>query len=175
MSVIAYHFVCATLRDGTPIPPDGEWLEYPGKCIMCKSGLHASIHPMDALTYAPGATLCLVECDDVVGEQADKLVCSRRKIIARFDATDTLWALARWSALQVIHLWDAPQVVRDYLTTGDESSRAAAWDAARDAAGDAAWYAARYAAGAAAFNNSLQQQCVLIRQIHPKAPSLRHR
>ena len=47
-------------------------------------------------------------------------------------------------------VWNAPQVVRDYLTTGDESLRAAAWDtsdaapvAARDAARDAAKAAQR--------------------------------
>ena len=150
----AFHFVGKTLRDGSPIPPDGEWLEFTGEVVICETGLHASKHPMDALEYAPGETLCLVECEDIVTEQADKFVCRRRKIIARFDATDMLWDMARWSALQVIHLWDAPQVVRDYLTTGDESLRAAAWDAAwaaawaaaRDAAWDAAWDAARDAA-----------------------------
>jgi hypothetical protein len=74
---------------------------------------------------------------------------------------------ARWCALQVIDLWDAPDVVREYLETGNEeircaaraaaraSMRAAAGAAARDAAraaarsaaGDAAGAAARYAAG----------------------------
>jgi hypothetical protein len=154
----AYHFVGKTLRDGSPIPPDGEWLEFSGACVMCESGLHASRHPFDALQYAPGATLCLVDCDHITDEQSDKLVCSRRRIVTRFDATDLLWEMSRWCALQVIHLWDAPDVVRDYLTTGDESLRAAARDAARDAtwaaagaaARDAAWAAARAAAGAAA-------------------------
>jgi len=40
--------------------------------------------------------------------------------------------------LDVIHLWDAPAVVREYLETGDESKRDAAWAAARDAAWGAA-------------------------------------
>ena len=134
----AYHFVGKTLRDGTPVPHDGKWLVYDKPIVICESGLHASKHPMDALQYAPGETLCLVECEGIVTEHKDKFVCSRRKIIARFDATDLLWEIARWSALQVIQVWDAPQVVRDYLTTGDESLRAAAWDAARAAARDAA-------------------------------------
>lgn len=71
---------------------------------------------------------------------------------------DALWALrclpepeqwrvrqfARWCALSVIHLWDAPQVVEDYLTSGDERLRAAAaWAADRAAA---AWAADRTAA-----------------------------
>lgn len=51
---------------------------------------------------------------------------------------ETWRAWARWCALQVIGLWNAPEIVRQYLETGDESIRAAAWDAARDAAGAAA-------------------------------------
>ena len=143
---LAYHFVGDTLRDGTPIPPDGEWLTHDGECVICESGLHASKHPFDALQYAPGATLCLVECEGIVTEQEDKFVCRRRKIVTRFDATDTLWAMSRWAALQVIHLWDSPPVVREYLETGKEDLRAAAWDAAWDAARAAA----RAAAGDAA-------------------------
>jgi hypothetical protein len=63
---------------------------------------------------------------------------------------------ARWCALSVAHLWDMPDVVRRFLETGDESIRAAARVAARDAAWardtamDAAWVAARVAARDAA-------------------------
>ena len=127
--VRAYHFCGDKLRDGRPIPPVGEWLVHDGPVVICESGLHASKHPWDALTYAPGATLCLVECKDIVTEHDDKFVCRRRKIVARIDATDMLWEMARWSALQVIHLWDAPDVVRQYLETGDESLRAASREA----------------------------------------------
>ena len=147
----AYHFVGATLRDGSPIPPDGEWLEFAGECEMCQSGLHWSRDPFDALQYAPGATLCLVDVDAIVEEQADKGLSRRRRIVARFDATELLWQITRWSALRVANLWDAPQIVRDYLTTGDESLRAAAWAAAQDAAWGAARNAAQDAARAAAW------------------------
>ena len=58
--------------------------------------------------------------------------------------------LTRRYALAVIHLWDAPDVVRRYLETGDESIRDAARAAARDAAWAAAWAATRDAAWAAA-------------------------
>ena len=50
----AYHFVGSTLRDGSPIPEDGVTLVYSGALKMCRSGLHASIEPFDALCYAPG-------------------------------------------------------------------------------------------------------------------------
>jgi len=148
----AYHFVAETLRDGRAVPADGEWLEHEGPMVMCESGLHASLHPFDALQYAPGATLCLVDVEGVVEEQGDKLVARRRRIVRRVDATALLREFARWCALQVIHLWDAPAVVREYLETGREDLRDAASDAARAAAGDAAWAAAWAAAGDAAWD-----------------------
>ncbi len=133
---IAWHFVGATLRDGSPIPADGEWLQYKGALKMCESGLHFSKLPHQALGYAPGGTLCLVGIggDIVMGD--DKGVCSRRKIIARMDATELLRFCARMQAVKAIEYWDTepPEVVCDYLMTGDESLRDAAWDAARDAA-----------------------------------------
>ena len=133
--MLAWHFVGDTLRDGRPIPQDGEWLEHDGELVMCESGLHASRHPFDALKYAPGSTLCLVEVDGEIIEDDDKLVCRRRRIIARRDATSMLREFARVQALSVAHLWQMPDIVRQYLETDDESLRAAA----RDAAWAAAW------------------------------------
>ena len=141
-----YHFVGRTLRDGRPVPADGEWLEHVGPLEMCQSGLHGCQHPFDALSYAPGATLCLVDLDGEMIERDDKIVARRRRIVQRMDATMLLWDAARASARDVLHLWPAPEVVRQYLATGDESLRtrvgAASWAAARaaagwDAAGDA--------------------------------------
>ena len=154
-----YHFTGKTLRDGRPIPPIGEWLEHDGPLVPCKSGLHASAHPFDALKYAPGNMLHRVELEgDLVlhGDPPDKCVGRRRKIIATIDATSLLREYARWCASQVLYLWDAPQVVRDYLATGDESLRAAARDAAWAAAG-AARDAARDAAGAAGAAEAAQR------------------
>ena len=134
----AWHFVGDTLRDGRPVPQDGVWLEHDGPLVICQSGLHASLDPFDALQYAPGPILCLVECDGDIHHQRDKLVCRRRRIVARRDATEGLRYFARMQALSVIHLWDAPDVVLDYLMTGDEAIRAAASAAARAAAWAAA-------------------------------------
>jgi hypothetical protein len=150
----AWHFIGNTLRDGRPIPRNGTWLKHTGPVKICETGLHASRHPFDALQYAPGNTLCYVECRDVVEEQNDKLVCRERKIIARMDAEPLLRYFSRMQAISVIDLWNAPDVVCDYLMTGDESlkdaARDAAWDAARAAARAAAWSAASAAARAAA-------------------------
>ncbi len=148
----AWHFCADTLRDGRPIPPDGEWLVHDGDVIPCKSGLHASIRLIDALEYAPGSTLCRVILrGDIQQHNNDKIVGRERQIVWRIDATAVLREFARKCALDVIHLWEAPDVVRKYLETGDESLRAAAWDAARDAARDAVSAAARDAARAAAW------------------------
>jgi hypothetical protein len=161
----AYHFFGDTLRDGSPVPPDGEWLRVdPDRIELCSHGLHASLDPFDALQYAPGPNLAIVELSGRVVQGDDKLVASERRIIARIDATDLLRTFARQCALDVIDMWDAPAVVRQYLETGDESlrkaARAAVRDAARaaardavvrDAVRDAARDAARAAAWAAAW------------------------
>src|ERR1019366_370637 len=144
-----YHFTGTKLRDGRPVPAIGEWLTYEGKVQMCESGLHASADPFDALQYAPGALLHKVVLKSIVEKKDDKVVARSRKIIVTINVTELLRRFARLQALGVIHLWDAPTVVKEYLTTGDENLRAAARDAAGDAARAAAW-AAEGAAGAAA-------------------------
>jgi hypothetical protein len=144
----AWHFVGDKLRDGSPVPADGVKLIHRGKVIPCQSGLHASEHPFDALKFAPGPVLCLVECGGLIvphGSPVDKIACSERTIIARMDATPLLRYFARQQALSVVHLWDTPQIVLDYLM-GDDAAR----DAARLAAWDAAWASARASAMAAA-------------------------
>jgi hypothetical protein len=158
-TVRAWHFVGKTLRDGSPVPPDGVKLVYPGEIKPCVSGYHASLQPFDALQYAPGATLCLVECGGKIIHQDDKLVAEQRTIIYRVDATNLLRSYAKKRALSVIHLWTPPKVVVDYLNSDDESlrdaARGAAWGAARGAARgtawDAAWDAARGTAWGAAW------------------------
>ena len=153
----------------------GETLRVEGEPVLCERGLHASKRLYDALGYARGdkLSLCRVALGGTVLHDDDKSVGTERTVIAMLDADTTeklLRDFARWCALQVIHLWDAPDVVRQYLETGDESlraaardaawaaawdaaraaTRAAAWDAAWAAAWDAAWDAARDAAWAAA-------------------------
>ena len=148
---LAWHFTGPKLRDGSPLPKPGKWLTFSGPLVMCESGLHASRQPSDALRYAPGNTLHLVEVGGKIIEGSDKLVCSRRKIIVSMDAEPLLRYYARMQALSVLHLWDAPNEVLDWLMCGDEETRAAAWAAAGDAAWGAAWAAAGAAAGDAAW------------------------
>ena len=149
----AYHFVGETLRDGSPVPADGVTLKHAGPLVLRKSGLHASRHVWQALEYAPGPILCRVYSGGEIVEpkDEDKLVSTERTIICRIDATDLLRAFARQCALDVIDLWEAPDVVRRYLETGDESIRETALEAAREAraAARAAAWAARESAWAA--------------------------
>lgn len=139
--MIAYHFVGNTLRDGRPVPPDGEWLIHDGPVVLCESGLHASVHPFDALQYAPGDTLCYCEYRGQIIHESDKFVAEQRRIVTRMDATEMLHYYARMQAISVAHLWEPPDVLLDFLMTGDRSLRAtwAAWDAASPV--QAAWAA----------------------------------
>jgi len=157
-----YHFA-AVDADGTPRLGYGdgreirvgETLTVEGDPVLCRYGLHASARILDALRYAQSdkLALCRVTLGGAVAHGNDKSAATERTVTAMIDAEATdalLREFARWCALQVIPLWDAPDVVRQYLETGDESIRAAAWDAAWDAAWAAAWAAARNAARDAA-------------------------
>ena len=123
----AWHIVGEHLRSGKSIPPDGEWLVHEGELILHKSGYHASKRLIDALKYARASTaICRVEVDGEVIESSDLLAAEKRRILWRVDGEPVLMAFARWCALQVAHLWDAPELVIDYLTTGAEKYHEAA-------------------------------------------------
>ncbi len=151
----AWHFAttdrCLGYGDYRPIVI-GETLKVDGEIELCKRGLHGSVRIIDALQYARGPVLYRVKLDGNIIYGDDKLVASERTAIAGgIDATDMLKKFTRQCALDVIHLWDAPEIVVRYLKTGDESIRATARDAARDdawaTARDDAWATVRDAAG----------------------------
>ena len=149
----AWHFLPANqrLRYGSMERVEvGKTITVDCKPSLCRSGLHASVHAIDALSYAPGPIVCRVIVGGEIVSGDDKIVGTTRTVVAMADATDALWEYARWCALEVAHLWDMPPVMRQYLETGDtalrEAARAAARYAAWDAARAAAWAAARDAA-----------------------------
>ena len=87
--------------------------------------------------------------------EADDAPLSLLTVLESNGLDDALWCLravkghekeirrfARQCALDVIHLWNAPPIVKRYLKTGNEKLRDAAWAAAWAAAGDAARAAA---------------------------------
>lgn len=152
MAVEGWHFVGDKLLDGRPVPPDGEVLVHKGPLEMCHSGLHFSERVRDALMYAAGNTVCRVRCSGEIVMGLDKGVCRERTILYRVGLEQGLRSFARWCALQVIHLWRAPDCVKNYLCTGTkrDAARAAATATAPAAATYTACYAARHAARAAA-------------------------
>ena len=125
-----------------------------GDIVPCQHGLHLSKKIIDALNYASGPVLYRVIGSGVIiphGDPVDKHACSERTYVAGgVDISNTLRLFARKCALDVIHLWNPPDIVIKYLKTGDESIRASALASAGDAARDTAW-AARDAARAAAW------------------------
>jgi hypothetical protein len=157
MNKQTYYYFCGEDRklrygDNRPIVV-GETLKVDCAPMLCEQGLHASKRLIDALSYAPGSILCKVKLGGTIVHGDDKSVATERTVIAMADCTDVLREFARKCALDVIHLWDAPDVVVECLKTGNESIRAAARAAAADAARNAdaacaAAYAAAYAADA---------------------------
>jgi hypothetical protein len=156
----AWHFLNAdwTTSSGNILVKVGEPLIHVGDLVPCSSGLHASTRAIDALSFARGPVVTLVECEDEFvdhGSPTDQFICRKRTAVWGYDCTDELWTFARLAALESLHLWpDAPAVVREFLETGNEDLLDAAWAAAWAAARDVARAAARAAAWAAALSRS---------------------
>jgi len=136
------------------IPKDGVWLEHKGDVKMCESGLHASKRLIDALEYAQDTTICRVELRDIVEEGEDKLVARQRRVLWHLDGEVLLRAFARRCALDVIDEWDAPEVVLQWLKTGDEQHRKASLSLSEEAVVSAVGAAARSVADVVAWTAS---------------------
>lgn len=123
-----------------------------GELELCQNGLHASRNILDALSYAPGPVIWRVELGGEIIRGKDKLCASERTYLWGYDATAVLRAFARKCALDVVHLWGAPEAVARYIKTGAEPVGAAsaryAWIAASIGASDWAARAARAAEAA---------------------------
>ena len=158
-TIHGYHFVDKTLRDRSPIPPDGKWLPVIDKIELCERGYHGSEHPFDALKYAPGSTLCWCEYRGDIQRTNDKFVASQRRIIWREGISDLLRYFARQQALRVVSLWAAPDIVLDWLMTGNMAIRSAACSAARNAAYSAADGAAYNAVYSAVYSAAYSAAC----------------
>ena len=140
----------------------GETLTVDRDPILCKRGLHASERIIDALVNAPGLYVWSVELGGKRIDGDDKSVAQSRTALWGYDATDVILAWSRRVALDKIERhWDTskfgamPDVVMQFLRTGDKKIAAeaarAAWAAARAVAtaANAAAYAAARAANAA--------------------------
>ena len=160
--ILAYHFLKSDMCSGEGHEPpwkEGETRTLEGEIAICAHGYHASRTPWDALGFAPGPVLCLVEVEPVE-EHTEKLVSRSRRLIKAVNVERELRELAADCAERVLHFyeWAYPgdQRPRAAIATARAYARGEATDgelnaaarAAADAA-DAAVYAARAAAYAA--------------------------
>jgi len=130
--IMAWHF-CRNwqLMDGRKLSI-GKTYRHKGKLVLCSRGLHASQRAIDALFYGQGGVVSRVQCGGEILLDSDKLVCSRRKVVWAADVSDIIQKFQRLCALDVIHLWEPPDVVVQYLKTGDGSLMTTAFNLAWD-------------------------------------------
>ena len=123
---------------------------------LCEWGLHASKRLIDALGYAPGAFLYEVELSGKMIVGGDKIVAEHRTYLRAIDATEILRAFARKQAMINIEKIEPYcneneyEIILNWLKTGDETLKTAAYYAAYSAANAAADYVAYAAACSAA-------------------------
>ena len=144
-------------------PPwkEGETRTLDGEIGICAHGYHASRTAWDALQFAPGPVLCLVEVEPVE-EHTEKLVSRSRRLIKAVNAERELREFAADCAERVLHFheeaYPGDQRPRAAIATARAYARGEATDgelgAARDAAYAAAYaaYDAEYAAAYAAYD-----------------------
>ena len=118
--------------------------------VLGEVGLHYSKRLIDALRYAPGPVVSRVIVGTPRINRKDRGCVAKRTVIAIVDAAVVLRRFARLCALDVVHLWDPPEIVLRYLKTGDESIRVAAENVARASNESAAWAAAESASNSSA-------------------------
>jgi hypothetical protein len=132
----------------------GRTHKHKGPLKLCKSGLHASLRPLDALNYAPGHHLWIVELSGETLTGSDKLCASERTYLRHLNCEKLLREFARKQALinieKIRPYTNQFDLILSYLQTGDESIRLAADSAAWLAADSAIRLAARLAAWSAA-------------------------
>jgi len=164
--MIAYHFLKADMRAGYGLQRAwkvGETRTLKGGAIIpCARGFHGSPTAFDALQFAPGPMLCIVELrGDVTphGNPVDKYVARSRKLIAVVNVERELRLFAADCAEHVLWIFekefpndsrprDAIAAARDLADDKIAAAREGAWDATLSAAAAGAARAAWAARGA---------------------------
>ena len=156
--ILAYHFLKSDMCSGEGHEPpwkEGETRTLDGEIVICAHGYHASRTPWDALGFAPGPVLCLVEVERVE-EHTEKLVSRSRRLIKAVNVERELREFAADCAERVLPFYEeaypGDQRPRAAIATARAYARGEATDGelgyAVDAA-DAAYAAAARAADAA--------------------------
>jgi len=160
--ILAWHFLPndSVTRYSRERVDVGTVLKARGKLHLCYNGLHASIHPRDAMRYAPGFLLCRVKLSGGIQSGDDKVCARSREVIAIRNARNIVLLHAAECAERALGTVVKPdarsmaaiQAVRDYcagkITNGQ---MAAARASAAYASAAAAAYAAASSAAAAAY------------------------
>jgi hypothetical protein len=147
----AYHGVEGVIDVGKKYTVQGE-------IELCEWGFHGSIEALDALTYAPGSIVTWCDYGESLIIGGDQIVSNEKTILWMANAENVLYEFARWCALQVVHLWGAPPVVVDYLTTGDSRSVRAVQDILRATARVMPQGSRRFAARATLWTERISPQ-----------------
>ena len=170
---LAWKFLRDNLRSGSGSEPAwevGKERKHPGPYVVCGSGYHASPTPWEALQYAKGPMLALVEVSKTEDSQDDKVCVASMTMLKAVNVERALHELACTYAEDVLPIYekDYPKDKRPrkaietkrkwldgkatdrQLAAARAAAGATAGDAAWAAAVDAAWAAARAAAGDAA-------------------------
>ena len=164
--VLAWHFLASDKKMAhrkQTVVKDGKTYRFQGQLALCKSGLHASILPLDAIKYAPGCVVCRVAMSGDILYGDDKLCATRRKVLWMADATHTLHSFACWCATQALErersagrepdqrLWAAIAAKEAWLRGEIDTATLIATAHAANVAASAATSAASGAASAAAY------------------------
>lgn len=134
MAAVAYWLSRTSGMPGRAIKV-GDVLTFKGRLELYRTGLAFSDKPLDAISLGTGHLLWKVNVPDR-GDHDERIdgpdqgCSSWRRHVTVIDATPVLKEFMRWSAQQVLPLWDAPKVVRDYLTTGKDALQKASGRAA---------------------------------------------
>ena len=130
MSTIkAWHFAANNKKlmydDNRPVRRNVRYFARPkgNELELRRHGMHGSKNILDALQWAPGNVITWCEFGGQIIQDDDKLVAEWRKPLWVYDATELLLEFTRWCALQVSHLWECPDVVKQFLETGDKTLR----------------------------------------------------
>lgn len=151
---LAWHWAKNDLKTQYTNEPivKGGTIRAEGPLVLCENGCHASLHPFDALLYAPGSMLCRVELGGKIVKGDDKLCARSREVLWIADCDHLLHEFACLCAERALkqakvndeRSYAAIRVKRLWLQGRATDKQLAA---ARAAAGDAAWAAAGAAAG----------------------------
>ena len=153
----AWHFVKKDRRlryDDNRTVKAGRTYTAKGKLEMCRNGMHASEDILDALKYAPGPVVCLVDLSGEILKDTNKICARHRKVLGTKNIEKILHEFTcrcaeralrearvtdkrSWGAIKAKRLWVAGEINDDKLSTPWDAAWAWATATAGDAAGDA--------------------------------------